>query len=219
MTITGKVKLHYFAKLDVSKIGRRGPVQFLLEDAGIPYELYLHQIGEWFAQKAELVASDRTPYAVLPCIELEGKVHVQSQPILRLLSQRLGKYAGNNAEEAHLVDTFSDMANDWFGAWGRTVFESDEVHNKKYVDVLLPGYLDAAERFLSLNKQGPYLLGEELSYGDFILASVVNDNGNLQLDGHPHVKAAVEAIFAKPYAKTVLSSDDKLLLPYNAARK
>ncbi|RKP10762.1 hypothetical protein THASP1DRAFT_4322, partial [Thamnocephalis sphaerospora] len=150
-------------------LGRRGPVHFLLEDAGLDYELRLHKMENWKELKGEFIASKQMQLAVLPAIELEGKTYVGTLPILRYLSQRLGKYAGKTAEDAYLVDAFSDMVNDWSVAAFRYVFGKDEDHNKRYPNELLPKYLDSAERFLSLNEQGPYLLGEGISYADFIL--------------------------------------------------
>ncbi|RKP07633.1 hypothetical protein THASP1DRAFT_9791, partial [Thamnocephalis sphaerospora] len=67
-------------------------------------------------------------------------------------------------------------------------FGSDEAHNKNYTSEILPQFLTVIEQLLNLSRQGPYLPGKVVSYGDFYLATIVHDSKYLSLNDYPRVK-------------------------------
>ncbi|RKP08850.1 hypothetical protein THASP1DRAFT_3287, partial [Thamnocephalis sphaerospora] len=155
---------HY---LGLPLIMRRGPIQLLLEDASVAYELHNYSYEKWLGgEKAKYIASGKSPYGVLPVVELEGKSYTHLLPILRHLSRHLGKYTGHTADEEYLVDVYADLINDWFTSFAQFTF-IEKGSSEQSTPHFVPKFLQACEYYLSVNEQGPYLLGDELSYGDF----------------------------------------------------
>jgi prostaglandin-H2 D-isomerase / glutathione transferase len=76
-------------------------------------------------------------------------------------------------------------------------------------------YLAAIERHLQENasaQTGPYIIGNEFTYGDILLYQVLHDeslvqNGRKELQDYPRINKFVEATEARPNIKSFLKSD------------
>lgn len=88
--------------------------------------------------------------------------------ILRFLSHKLGKYEGDNEDEAQLLDVYTDIINDWTVAWVNVTFlNSTEEEKTNYREKTCPQVFKTWESILSKTK-GPFVLGE-ISHADFSL--------------------------------------------------
>jgi glutathione S-transferase len=116
-------------------------------------------------------------------------------PILRVLAHHLGKYCGNNEDEAYELDSFVDMLNDFSLAWARSHW-GDAADKAKSINEHQPRYLAGVERSLA-RREGPYILGHEISYADFKLQATLMNTKITSFYEYPHIKAFSEAIYAR----------------------
>jgi glutathione S-transferase len=191
-------------------MGRGEYVRLLLEDAGVDFEYVRLSAAEWKEEKAKLLANKiRAP--TMPYITIDGKYYGKTLPLLRLISHKLGKYGGRNEEEAHLVDAYTDIVMDWAGKWAEALFGSNaEEALKTYKETTIPEFMNTFEDILS-DTEGPYLLGQEISYADFALYHLLEDDGSaIDASTHPRLTAFVQAIENRPNIKAYLATDRNL---------
>eukprot|EP00270_Netrium_digitus_P008585 TRINITY_DN2577_c0_g1_i1.p1 TRINITY_DN2577_c0_g1~~TRINITY_DN2577_c0_g1_i1.p1 ORF type:complete len:214 (+),score=34.32 TRINITY_DN2577_c0_g1_i1:104-745(+) len=203
--IGGKPILTY---LDIGTIGRGEVVRLFLFEAGIEFEDIRIPMSEWPAKKAGLIESCKNVLGNVPILELNGTLYVQSIPIIRYFSRKLGKYLGQSAEDEYLLDKVADVYSDWRASWASAVLGDDEA--KKKHEVAKKNYYACFESAFS-TKGGPFLLGKELSYTDIALYQVLNDDGLLEeqkakLTNYPLLKAFSEAFEARPSVAPYLSA-------------
>ncbi|KAI9598824.1 glutathione S-transferase [Syncephalis fuscata] len=193
MTITSNPVISYF-KTDFQGLG--GAIYLLLSDAGVEYKKHTFEKKEWPALKEKLITSGESLHGIVPTLELDGKVYAHQQPILRLLSRRLGKYDGADSEETYAVDAFSDLVTDFRFTWSIGHWGEDEAAKKAFKEEKLPRFLSSINRYLA-KTSGPYIIGDEPTYADFKLLATLLDT-KPDIDGHPHIKTFSEAIRARP---------------------
>ncbi|KAI8056647.1 glutathione S-transferase [Syncephalis plumigaleata] len=192
MTITSVPKVTYFR---IPYEGLGGPINMMLTDAGVEYTFSDFTFEEWPAIKQKLIDSGLSPNGTVPLLELDGKSYVHQLPIMRVLARHLGKYGGNNDYEAYEIDSYADLLNDYNKAWG-VAHWGDDNDKAKFVNEQQPRYLDGVNRFLAQH-EGPYLLGNEISYADFKLQTILMDAKLTSFDDYPNIKAFSEAIRAR----------------------
>ncbi|KAI9495911.1 hypothetical protein BDB00DRAFT_810921 [Zychaea mexicana] len=191
------VKLHYFDFGNVpTDCGRGENIKLLLEDAGISHEYILHKWQDWPKVRDEWIASGYTAGS-LPVIETaDGKRYSCTTPIARLLSRQLGKYYGKNIDDEHLVDSVADLAQDWYY---RFAFDSwlRPDNREKHLQEDVPFHLQRLERYYEL-RDGPYVLGSEISFADFQTYHMITDEKLKPKDLPPRLAALVRTIEERP---------------------
>ncbi|RKP27085.1 glutathione S-transferase [Syncephalis pseudoplumigaleata] len=178
--------------------GRAGAIYLLLSDAGVAYRRVDVPRSDWPTLQKQLIANDASPNGTLPIMELDGRTYVHQLPILRVLVRHLGKYGGNDEDEAYEIDSFADLVADYHSAWSRAHWSDDDSIKTYYRDESRPRLLAGIDRFLARRKGGPYLLGDTPSYADFMLLAVLLDDKPPALEGYPHLKAFSEAMRQRP---------------------
>ncbi|CEG82505.1 hypothetical protein RMATCC62417_16568 [Rhizopus microsporus] len=189
------IKLYYFSKVkDSLTMGRGEPVRLLLEDAGVDYEYVRLTADQWKEKKAELI-KEGIPGPTMPYITINGKHYGKTVPTMRFLAKKLGKYLGENDDEEQLLDAYADFANDWTSRWATTLFRGSDEDKKVYAETTFPQTLDTVEQMLS-KSSGPYLLGERITYADFLIFHQLDDDNQAKVDSqkYPQLAAFVEAI-------------------------
>ncbi|KAG2203403.1 hypothetical protein INT47_010101 [Mucor saturninus] len=208
MTDLKNIKLHYFTIENNNTIGRGEYVRLLLEDAGVEYEYVRHTFAEWKDHKQKLL-DEKIRDPTLPYVTIDGKYYSKTAPLLRFFSNKLNKYEGSNADEIQLLDAYADMIMDWSTKWAGTVFGSfTEAFSKTYKEEIGPTYYKSFNDILSDTK-GPFLLGETITYPDFALYHIMEDDSNVTFDAkaYPHLDAFVDAIRNRPNLKTFFATD------------
>ncbi|KAJ8662491.1 hypothetical protein O0I10_001451 [Lichtheimia ornata] len=202
MTISG-LKLHYVVA-DYGGFG--GPIRMLLDDAGVDYEYNYIPFHEEFLTKVryQWVESGH-PFDCAPMIELDGKRYGASQPIIRFLSKKLGKYIPTDDLDA---EQFVDATTDYAMDWARTVFRAKYVGGEEgleeYKKTELDKFFTRFNRIFGVH-EGPYALGQEISYCDFYVYIVMSTGPNKEfIDKYPNMAALAEAIRARPNLKEAL---------------
>ncbi|KAI9340952.1 hypothetical protein BD770DRAFT_330419 [Pilaira anomala] len=206
------IKLYYLAPLKNNSIlGRGENIRLLLEDAGIDYEYIRYTFEEWAVEKKRLVTEEKIPDPTLPFIRVnDGKYYGKTMPTARFLSRKLGKYDGANEDQVQLLEAHSDIINDWILRWVNVeFFNPTDTKLKTYKEEVGPEYAHIANKILSDSTEGPYILGESISYVDFALFHILEDDkyANYSADTHPHIVSFVNAIKNRPNLKNYLASD------------
>ncbi|KAI8062831.1 glutathione S-transferase [Gilbertella persicaria] len=213
MSGLNNIKLYYFGELNgKTTFGRGEYIRLFLKDAGVDFEYVRCSFEEWGAQKQKLSAQGVLK-PTMPYITIDGKYYGKTAPIMRFISKKLGKYQGKDEDEAQLVDAYADSLLDDIFRWVAASFGGIEQLTKKYNNTDRPQSLQSYEQVLGGN-QGPYLLGEEVSYADFLLYHYLEDDGFVfeasdLKSTHPHLATFIEAIQSRPNLKKYLATDRK----------
>lgn len=191
----------------IATMGRGEYVRLLLEDAGVDFEYLKHNAAEWKELKQQLIA-DKVRAPTMPYITVDGEYYGKTVPIMRLLSRKLGQYEGSNEKEVQLLDAYSDMLMDWAGRWAAGVFGTED-QLKAYKETHAVNNYKAFEEILS-DTEGPYLLGDKISYADFVLYHMIEDDGSaIDAASQPHLSAFSQAMENRPNLKKYFATDRK----------
>ncbi|KAI8638494.1 glutathione S-transferase [Parasitella parasitica] len=205
------IKLHYFTVVKGSTTMGRGEfIRLLLEDAGIDFEYIRHTFAEWKDLKQELIAK-KIPAPTMPYITVDGKYFGKTIPVIRYICRKLGKYEGSNDEEKQLLDVYLDIVMDWASSWSSVSFGegTPESKIKLYKETQAPNMYKVFEDILS-NTEGPYLLGKEISYADFLLYHMMEDDGSpIDAASQPHLSRFVNEIEKRPNMAKYFATDRK----------
>lgn len=113
---------------------------------------------------------------MMPIIELNGKTLTQSYPMLRHFARVLGEYDGKTEDERYWVDCICDILVDWRTLFVQAFFTPErETNYPKHCEGYRKRVLSALEQHLSTNvmsKNGGFVLGDRITYADFVLYQV-----------------------------------------------
>ncbi|KAL2834270.1 glutathione S-transferase [Aspergillus cavernicola] len=151
---------HYLA---IGRLGRGEVLNLFLKDAGIAVDDIRYPWDEsWPATSEKLKEQGITRTGLLPALEYHGSILTQHIPTLRYLARELGAYDGETSYEKYLVDAVADIYNDWRANWVSNLKSA----SAEYKDEYAPKYYKLLAQYYS-DRQGPYLLGEKITYVDF----------------------------------------------------
>ncbi|KAL4732022.1 hypothetical protein ACLX1H_001027 [Fusarium chlamydosporum] len=169
MSSDSPVIYHYLA---IGKLGRGEVVKLFMKDAGIPFEEKRYAYDDtWKETSEKLKTQGITRTGRLPAIEYKGQILNQHIAILRFLSRELGEYDGKTNHDKYLADAVADIYTEWRAAWVSNLNNASE----SYKNTTVPDYHDLLDKYYS-DREGPYLLGDEISYADFaVYMSLDND--------------------------------------------
>ncbi|KAG0164401.1 hypothetical protein DFQ28_010527 [Apophysomyces sp. BC1034] len=198
-----KVTLHYLTLNNSATLGLGENVKLLLEDAGIEHEYVRYTWDNWPAKKEQLL-QDGYYLGTVPMLEIEGRRIGKTVPIMRYISKKLGKYQGSNDEDCQLLDALSDAAMDWVRLNAFAMYHGTEAQKKEHKEKTVPKYLGIFEKAYT-ERDGPYILGQEISYVDFIVYHRISEE-NADYKAFPHVKAFMKTFAERPNLKKHLSN-------------
>ncbi|SAM05187.1 hypothetical protein [Absidia glauca] len=216
MTFTN-AKLHYFIFQNKPATAGFGEIlNLFLKDAGIEFEYVRYTWEEWPTIKDDLAVAKGLGHVTMPILEINGKVFNKTAPTLRYLSKQLGKYHGASAEEDHHLDVASDIFRDHLGTFGPLFRCTDEEKLREHFEKDTKKYLAAYETLYAEKDNGPYLLGENVSYADFLVYHLIDDESFALRDqcdlihviqqDYKHVAAFIQAFNERPNLSAYLSS-------------
>ncbi|KAL2917228.1 hypothetical protein HK105_203293 [Polyrhizophydium stewartii] len=181
-------------------MGRGEVVRLFLHDAGIHFVDGRISFPDWPALKAQLIESEVNLAGSMPVFTVAGHHLAGHMPMLRLLSKKLGRYHGKTIEEDYFVDHVADVYIDWRASWV-TILGGPEA-GKKHIEEGASKYRKIFEKLLAKH-EGPYVLGHEITYVDFAIYQVLNDehwldNNHAALADFPNLHKLADAIEARP---------------------
>lgn len=186
-------KLYYFQARGGAEL-----IRWIFIQAGVPYEDVRLSKEEWAEFKP------KTPYGVMPVLEIDGKLYGGSGPIERYLAEQYG-LAGSNALENFELSTIYDVTRDLLLRIMVLYMEKEDARKaelKKELDEThLPKYLGILNKVITDNGSADgWIYGNKVTYVDMRIACmtdfILKASPNA-LDAYPAVaklKAAVEAL-------------------------
>ncbi|KAI8647521.1 hypothetical protein BD408DRAFT_427530 [Parasitella parasitica] len=201
-----KITLCYFIVGAKLTRARGENVKLMLVDAGLDHEYVRIQSAEWLDLK-ERLQQDGAHSCTLPYIETSGRRFFKTVAIMRYISIKLGgKYHGSTPEEDQLLDVVAELNDIWFGQMKSAFFGSEE-EQASYAKDVIPAQISLFEKYYS-NYNGPYLLGEKITYPDFLVYHMIDDGGARdKLKGTaPNLAKFIDAIEKRPNMEVYLKS-------------
>ncbi|KAI8084993.1 class gamma glutathione S-transferase 2 [Halteromyces radiatus] len=198
MTITS-VSLHYFDLADKPPtVGYGENLNLLLKDSGIDYTYDRYDLSGWPEMKADL-AKRSVLHPTMPYVEVDGKTLAKTVPTMRYLARKLGKYMGSNDDENYILECVADSVRDHFGTWVVLVRCDDQEKLKEHFEKDTIKYLGIYDTIYGRN-EGPYILGEEISYADFLVYHMLDDDfiALKHVEDYPNVAKFVKAFTKRP---------------------
>ncbi|CAE6458308.1 unnamed protein product [Rhizoctonia solani] len=214
--IGGVPTLHYF---DFLSRGRGEVLRLFFEDAGIAFKDHRIAFDDYSSQVVSGEITKLNPLKSLPVVEIGDAKYVQSYALLRLLARQLGKYDGKNDLERYYVDAINDIASDWRTKFVDSAFQSTKTglgpkenqdDLKYHKSFTVPKFASALNTHLSTNvlsSGGPFVLGKEITYADFVIFQIAHDDDWVGLDANPRLNELIEAVKARPRLAEYFKSD------------
>ncbi|KAF2094659.1 glutathione S-transferase-like protein [Rhizodiscina lignyota] len=210
--IGGIPTIHY---LNFLSRGRGQVVRLLFEDAGIAYVDVRYDSDEHYNQSKQSIIKKMNPTATMPVVELNGRVLTQSYPMLRHFARQLNAYDGATDDERYWADLVCDIASDWRTLFVQAFFSKEKDEYVRHCEGYRKDVLQALERHLSGNefsRDGAFLLGERVTYADFVLYQILHDEGLTKdgrkgLEEYPRLRKLVDAMEERENVKKFLQSD------------
>lgn len=207
------------------------------KDAAISYTDVRYSFEE-FPKAKDDVMREKNPLGTIPVIELNGRILTQSYAILRKFARNLKAYGGDNDEEMYWADAMCDIASDckllhhsrsveMVGLFtdvddsGRTGFvnayfsKNQEKDYAEHCNGPRVNYLKGLDTQLQshdASNSGPFVLGNSVSYADFVIYQVCHDEGLTKdgrngLQGYSRLVKLVDAMESRPNVKKFLDSE------------
>jgi len=180
-------KLYYFTAR-----GAAETIRFIFAQAGVQYEDVRFDFETTWPE-----FKPKTPYGVLPVLEVDGKMIAGSGPIARYVAEEHGLAGSNafeNAQIAGIIDVLYDFLLKFraIGPFG----EKDETRRaelkKEFEEKDIPRYLGTLEKRASENNSADgWLYGAKVTYADFrayTLFSMMEETVPGMLDNYPKLK-------------------------------
>ncbi|KAI8142723.1 glutathione S-transferase [Fennellomyces sp. T-0311] len=200
MTVLSNLKYYY---LNLGTQGRGEPARLLLHDAGVSFQDNRLEYEDWLALKAKL--AKEYPVGALPLlITGDNEYYGLSVPLMRMLGRELG-YDVAGKKESHFVEQVADLTSDWFQDCVRLFFQPEqrEFHNKNLKGI----HVGRIERLYGCHSDGPYLLGPQITYVDFMVYAILRQDKLLtSLKDYPNLAKFVESFENRKNLKEYIAS-------------
>ncbi|KAI9305486.1 class gamma glutathione S-transferase [Cunninghamella echinulata] len=205
------VTLYYFNIANARSTAALGEnLNLFLKDTGIDFK-YVKVTGDEFKEsdvKKNLLAQKHYS-ATLPAVEIDGQFYNKTVPTMRFLSKKLGNYIGKNDQEDYFLDTVADLVNDWGSSVYKVFRETDEEKLKEQFETNTKKYLGIFNEIYGRH-QGPYVLGDEITYPDFLVYHIIDDDRALdRLENYPNLQQFVNTFKQRPNLVDYLTSVKK----------
>ena len=178
--------------------GRAELIRWIFKQAGVNFEDVRFTKEEWLAFKP------RSPYGVLPLLEVDGKLYGGTLPIARYVAEQHG-VAGSNALEnfelAGIYDTTHDLETKLVPCFEEKDEEKKAQYKKDLEEKHLPKYFGIFEKLITDNSANGWVFGKNVTYVDFRVVQMIDFLGYFCqpnfLEAYPGItklKTAVESL-------------------------
>lgn len=187
-------KLTYFNSRGLAEVSR-----LIFAYAGVDYEDVRVERGpQWDELKP------KTPFGVMPLLEVDGVVFCQSRAIARYLANQFG-LVGKTPLESARCDMLVDSSFDSFTALGKWWVEKDPTKKEElfqeFLTKTLVTLLDSLQKLIQPNG---YFVGNGVTWADLALAQILWTFTQLSptaLDSYPSLKSFTDRILSLPKIK------------------
>ena len=173
-------------------------IRLIFAQAGVEYEDIRFTNEQWAEFKP------KTPYGVVPVIDIDGKLLGGSLPIARYLAKQYG-LAGEDDVARLILEGAEDAMCDLRGKLSAVFLEKDEEKKaalkKELGKTHIPRYFGVLEKLATANTSNGWFYGPKVSYVDLffyhILSYLQSYAPNI-LDDFPALKKLNESVMKLP---------------------
>ncbi|GMS93293.1 hypothetical protein PENTCL1PPCAC_15468, partial [Pristionchus entomophagus] len=192
-----RYKLIYFQIRGRGEVARQ-----LFYLTGVPFQDVRISMDEWPAFKT------KTPFGVLPVLEVDGQPIPQSFAIYRYLAKQF-EFAGDSPFEALWVDTIADQHKEYFSQIKPAFFfegseEEKEQIMKHVAEPARDKYYPLLEKVTPDNGSNGHFVGASLTWVDLLIAehvSILLSQSPQFLNNYPTVLSTVNEVLSTPKLK------------------
>ena len=178
--------------------GRAEFIRLIFAQADVQYKDVRIKMQDWPSLKP------KTPFGMLPVLEVDGKQIGGTQVIARYVAEKHG-LAGSNDLETALVASVVDAVSDLLTKVSRYMHEKDEcskeTQRKDLEEKYIPETFGHVEKFCAENKDG-WLIGSKPTYGDLGVYSTLEQMQEifpkLGLDKYPKLSQLMKKVEGLP---------------------
>ena len=178
--------------------GRAEFIRFIFAQADVEYKDERIKKEDWPSLKP------KTPFGMLPVLEVDGKLLGGSQVIARYVAEKHGLAGANNFETAVLASVV-DAVCDLMSKVSQFIHEKDEMRKTEQKQELeekfIPDTLGHLEKFVAENKEG-WLIGSKPTYGDLGVYTALEQLREIftsvSLDKFPRVSQLMQKVESLP---------------------
>lgn len=203
------------------------PLRIVCEVGGLNYtedryELKRNEDGtldgsQWERKKAELAESGELDFPNLPYLFGPNGVKLSEfTAILSYLATKAG-LAGAKPEEKATMDMLVSVSQEVRGRYVRAVYGDFEAEREDLVRVV-EAKCQQVSRFYSRQAEGPYLLGQSITFADIVWMDLIDQLLELcpsVFDQFPNLKKLHSAVKLHPKIQSYMSSDHFIDRPFN----
>eukprot|EP01134_Creolimax_fragrantissima_P006381 CFRG6381T1 len=152
------IKLTYF-----DTKGRAEPARVAFAYGGIEFTDYRMEPKDWPGIKA------KTPFGMVPVLEVEGQVYAEGYAILRYAGKLSGLYPEDPLQALRVDEVLAVIETSFVPALGRTFFMTDEAEKKaereRIASDVLPPFLKVLDEYA----KGGYFVEDKLTIADIAM--------------------------------------------------
>ena len=181
-----KYKLYYFNSRGNAEVQR-----LVFAQAGVEYEDIRLTSEQWAEFKP------KTPYGVMPVLDIDGKIVGGSMPIARYLARQFD-LAGEDDTARLILEGAEDAINDFNVKMAAMYFEKDEEKKatlrKDFQENVTPKCFGALEKLAASNSAG-WFYGSKVTYVEFHfihMVEYIQAEAPSVLDSYPALKKLTE---------------------------
>ncbi|CAL8137131.1 unnamed protein product [Orchesella dallaii] len=190
-------------KLTYFDLAARGePARLIFAAANVKFVDNRIKMPDWPALKPTL------EWGQVPILQFGDKTLTQSKAIYRYLARKF-KLSGTDEWESSQCDELVDATSDLVDEFVKFVFkEPDPVKQaegkKNFITTTLPTFLGRINK-RQMDNDGPWLVGKSMTWADIVVAEMLRQmsaaTDPTALNGYPHVRKMIDAVFAHPNIK------------------
>ena len=159
-------KLYYF-----NAKGNAEVIRFVFAHAGVQYEDIRLTSEQWAEFKP------KTPFRVIPVLDIDGTLASGSMPIVRYLAKQFG-LAGDNDTDQVILEGAADAIGDFTQKLALVHREQDEARKealkKELSEIVIPKIFGALEELAASNPSDEgWFYGSKATYVDFLFTYYV----------------------------------------------
>jgi len=190
-------------KLTYFDLAARGePARLIFAAANVKFVDNRIKMQDWPALKPTL------EWGQMPILQFGDKTLTQSKAIYRYLGRKF-KLNGADEWESAQCDELVDATSDLVDEFVKFVFKEPdpvkkEEQKKTFITATLPTFLGRINK-RQMENGGTWMVGKSMTWADIVVAEMLRQMSEATdpsaLNGYPHVRKMVDAVYAQPNIK------------------
>eukprot|EP01134_Creolimax_fragrantissima_P000930 CFRG0930T1 len=172
--------------------GRAEPARVAFAYGGIEFTDHRMEPKDWPEIKA------KTPFGMVPVVEVEGQVYAEGYAILRYAGKLSGLYPEDPLQALRVDEVISVIENSFMSVLGRSILITDEAEKKAERERIASDVLPPILKVLDEYAKGGYFVEDKLTIADIamyeftVLCAFLSDLPNDLFEKYSNIKSVAE---------------------------